>query len=433
MICRRVLAQPLDYMVYSTSSRHSIWPHMCFRCHTLGRVAGLVFVTLAAAILPLASAESVEVRDIRIGIHPDSTRFVLDMSGEVQPRIFGLPDPYRVVIDLPETTFALANDKTNTGGGLVERMRYGLFRPGLSRLVLDLDRPAKVKRQFFMKPAGDGIWRLVIDLVGTDPADFTTTMRPVPGPRVAARSPATLREQGISNPRPVIVIDPGHGGVDPGALSPSGATEKTVALAFAKELRRQLQATGKYEVVLTRDSDVFMSLRDRVRAARNANADLFLSLHANTNDSKRLRGFSVYTLSNKASDEEAAAFAAAENKADVIGGVNLDQYDDDVASILIDFAQTKTNEQSVLFARDTLLSEVGKSTKLLTRPWRSAGFAVLKAPDVPSVLVELGYLTNQTEGQRLQEHSYQQSLSASIVTAVNNYFASRLAALGTSN
>lgn len=405
---------------------------MCFRCHTLGRVAGLVLATVGAAILPLASAESVEVRDIRIGIHPDSTRFVLDMSGKVQPRIFGLPDPYRVVIDLPETTFALLRDKTNTGGGLVERMRYGLFQPGLSRLVLDLDQPAKVQRQFFIEPAGDGVWRLVIDLVGTDATDFTTTMRRSPGPRVAARSQAPPRE-GIVNPRPVVVIDPGHGGVDPGALSPSGASEKAVALAFAKELRRQLEATGKYKVVLTRDSDVFMALRDRVRVARDVNADLFLSLHANTNDSKRLRGFSVYTLSNKASDEEAAAFAAAENKADVIGGVDLGQYDDDVASILIDFAQTKTNEQSVVFARDTLISEVGKSTKLLTRPWRSAGFAVLKAPDVPSVLVELGYLTNQVEGQRLQEQGYQQSLSASIVTAVDNYFGRRRAALGTPN
>ena len=138
-------------------------------------------------------------------------------------------------------------------------------------------------------------------------------------------------------------------------------------------------------------------------------------------------------MSNKASDREAAAFAAAENKADIIGGVDLGQYDDDVASILIDFAQTKTNEQSVLFARDVLISEVGKSTKLISRPWRSAGFAVLKAPDVPSVLVELGYLTNRDEERQLQEPSYQRELSASISAAVDDFFSRRRAALGSPN
>ncbi len=401
--------------------------------HGPKHVARLILAVATLVILPVAAAESVEVRNIRIGIHPDSTRFVLDMSGEVQPRVFGLPDPYRVVIDLPETTFALSEDKTNTGGGLVERMRYGLFQPGLSRLVLDLSGPAKVKREFYIEPSEGGDWRLVIDLIRTDPADFASTMRRSPGPRIAGRPQAPLRDGAVENPRPVVVIDPGHGGVDPGALSPSGTPEKDITLAFANEIHRQLVATGKYESILTRTDDVFMTLRERVEVARTANADLFLSLHANTNDSKRLRGFSVYTLSNKASDREAAAFAAAENKADIIGGVDLGQYDDDVASILIDFAQTKTNEQSVLFARDVLISEVGKSTKLISRPWRSAGFAVLKAPDVPSVLVELGYLTNRDEERQLQEPSYQRELSASISAAVDDFFSRRRAALGSPN
>ena len=415
------------------SRLYNILCHMCLFGHNLKRAGGLIFAALVIVILPLAAAESVEVRDIRIGIHPDSTRFVLDMSGEVEPRVFGLPDPYRLVVDLPQTTFALARDKTNTGGGVVQRMRYGLFQPGLSRLVLDLGEPAKVTKQFYLPPDENGNSRLVIDMVATSPADFAATMRPSPGPSVTARPQPPLRDQTVVNARPVVAIDPGHGGVDPGALSPSGTPEKAVTLAFAKELAQQLQSSGRYDVVLTRDRDLFMSLRERVQVARAANADLFLSLHANTNDSQRLRGFSVYTLSNKASDKEAAAFAAAENKADIIGGVNLEQYDDDVASILIDFAQTKTNEQSVKFARDMLVQEVGKSTTLLSRPWRSAGFAVLKAPDVPSVLVELGYLTNREEERKLQDRSYQSQLSSSIVAAVDNFFERRRAALGTSN
>ncbi len=406
---------------------------MCLFRYGLRKIGSVIFAAAGVAVLPVSVVESAEVYDIRIGIHPDSTRFVLDLSAEVQPRVFGLPDPYRLVIDLPETTFALSRDKTNTGGGLVDRMRYGLFQPGLSRLVLDLEEPAKVKRQFYLEPTDGQAWRLVIDLMPTDAADFAATMRPSPGPRAAARPQPPLREESARNLRPVVVVDPGHGGVDPGALSPSGTPEKAITLAFAKELKKQLGATGRYDVLLTRERDLFMTLRERVEFARATNADLFLSLHANTNDSARLRGFSVYTLSNKASDQEAAAFAAAENKADIIGGVNLDQYDDDVASILIDFAQTKTNEQSVMFARDMLISEVGKSTPLLPRPWRSAGFAVLKAPDVPSVLIELGYLTNRDEEQKLQEQTYQAQLSRSFVAAVDSFFERRRAALGAPN
>ncbi len=370
----------------------------------------------------LPAQAELQVHDVRIGIHEGSTRFVVELSGSTKPRIFGLPDPYRVVIDLPEAIFALPADKTGTGGGVIDRLRYGQFQPGTSRLVLDLGGPAKVTRDFLIPPEGDGSWRLVVDLVSTDHADFVAAMRPKALPPRAPAVPLRTEPDGDSDDEDIVVIDPGHGGIDPGAIGRGGIREKDLVLDYANEIKRQLGQSGKYKVILTRDRDVFLPLRERVRIARAGGADLFLSLHMNANGSNRVRGFSVYTLSEKASDQEAADLAEAENKSDVIGGVDLDRYSNDVASILIDFAQSKTNEQSVAFARDSLVKEVQKQANLLPRPWRSAGFAVLKAPDVPSVLIELGYVTNPDEGRLLLRDDYRKELSSTIVRAIERYF-----------
>jgi N-acetylmuramoyl-L-alanine amidase len=385
-------------------------------------------VAVAPALLLLAApaaADGFEVRDIRIGVHEDTTRFVIDLSKTAEPRIFGLPDPYRVVIDLPEVEFDLLRDRTNAGGGLIERLRYGLFRPGTSRIVLDLRAPAKVSRQFVLRPTGGKSWRLVVDLAATDHAEFVTAMRPAAGiaPPIAGETPPLRTESGrLPGRNPVIVIDPGHGGVDPGAIGYGGVYEKHLVLDYARELKQQLERTGRYSVLLTRDRDIFLPLRERVSLARRAEADLFLSLHVNTHPKPETRGFSVYTLSENASDKEAAALAALENKADVIGGMNLGEYSDDVQNILIDFAQTKTNELSVRFARDMVVPEIGHDARLLARPWRSAGFAVLKAPDVPSVLVELGYISNRGEARDLQRADHRARLVESVVRSVERFF-----------
>lgn len=379
---------------------------------------------LAAWALP-AVAQDLAVTEVRLGVHPDSTRFVLELSGGVEPRIFGLPDPYRVVIDLPQVRFDLGPDAADAAAGVVTKMRYGQFKPGTSRLVIDLAEPAKVKRHFILEPKdGAQAWRLVIDLETTDRGDFITAMRPAVTPAAAQPAPPPLlREQDRDPDAPqVIVIDPGHGGIDPGAVGGDGTLEKDLVLDYAAEIRRELQALGDYQVVLTRETDVFLPLRARVDAARRAQADLFLSLHANTNDNNRVAGFSAYTLSERASDKEAAALAATENKSDIIGGVDLEQFSDDVASILIDFARTKTNELSVSFVREDLLQEVGAETQLLSRPLRSAGFAVLKAPDVPSVLIELGHITNPGELARMTSAGHRKGLSAAIAGAVDRHF-----------
>ncbi|MEP4378893.1 MAG: N-acetylmuramoyl-L-alanine amidase [Alphaproteobacteria bacterium] len=370
----------------------------------------------------IAGAQDLKVQDIRIGVHAASTRFVVELSDRVEPRVFGLPDPFRVVIDLPEVDFDLPEERIGDGAGLISKLRYGLFRPGTSRFVLDLTSPSKVTKQFILKPDGGKPWRLVLDIAPTSRADFIASMRPSaddnPNPVTAVPVPSTPRQ----NARPVVVVDAGHGGVDPGAIGVSGVYEKKIALDYAREVVRLLKASGKYEVVMTRNRDIFLPLRERVRISRAAGADLFLSMHANTHPKRSTRGFSVYTLSDRASDKEAAALAALENKSDVIGGVNLGNYSDDVQNILIDFAQAKTNELSVKFARDILVGQVKTSASLLTRPWRSAGFAVLKAPDVPSVLVELGYISNAREERLLVTPKHRRKLSAAIVEAVDVYF-----------
>ncbi len=396
-------------------------------------VVALAGVALVAVVLGASPARALEVSDIRIGVHAQSTRFVIDLSGPAEPRIFGLPDPYRVVIDLPEAEFSLVNGVGERSAGVVARLRYGLFRPGTSRLVLDLHEPARIARQFVLRPDGGKPWRFVVDLMPASRDDFIASMRPVEITPAAGPAPApqqaALPRPGAPRPKPtppnvnVVVIDPGHGGVDPGAVGPGGVFEKTLVLDYARELRRQLTATGRYKVVLTRERDIFLPLRDRVQTARDAGAGLFISLHVNTDPRSSTRGFSVYTLSARGSDQEAAALAAKENKADIIAGMDFGQYSDDVADILIDFAQTKTTEFSVRFARDLLTAEVRQAAKLLRRPWRSAAFAVLKAPDVPSVLVELGYISNSQESRNLRRPAQLRVLSASIVKAIDRYFA----------
>lgn len=382
-----------------------------------------VFAVFFAAVYGSnpAAAAGPEVKDLRIGIRGNETRFVIDLSDKVEPRIFGLPDPFRIVIDMPEVEFALPADRLGARGGLVERLRYGLFRPGTSRFVLDLTNSAKVAQTFMLKPDGAKPWRLVIDLAPTDRAGFVSAMRPTPQVNVQKVPDPPLRTAPVKRAIPVVVLDAGHGGVDPGAIGPSGSYEKDIVLAFAKEIKRQLEVGGRVKAVLTRERDIFMPLRERVQAARRADAELFLSLHVNSHKSRSIRGFSAYTLSEKASDAEAHALATKENKADVIGGLNLGTYSDDVQNILIDFAQAKTNELSVRFARDIMVKEVAQSARMVKRPWRSAGFAVLKAPDVPSVLIELGYATNRKEERQLRDAKYRRRLSTAITRAIVQY------------
>ena len=230
-----------------------------------------------------------------------------------------------------------------------------------------------------------------------------------------------MQPKSAGDVRPTIVIDAGHGGVDPGAISITGLAEKKLALEYARELRRQLEASGRFRVVMTRDSDIFLALRDRIDIAHKAKGDLFVSLHANNHESKKIKGFSVYTLSEKSSDVEARSLAAKENKADIIAGFDLSQQTEVVRDILIDLAQRESKNQGNQFAT-TVIDEVGQVAGLLGNPHRYAGFAVLKSPTIPSVLIEIGYLSNRVEEKRLREPAYRKKLMQALARSIRNYF-----------
>jgi N-acetylmuramoyl-L-alanine amidase len=227
--------------------------------------------------------------------------------------------------------------------------------------------------------------------------------------------------------RPIVVLDPGHGGLDPGAIGLSGVYEKDIALDAVRLVARQLEASRRYRVVFTRTSDEFVALQDRVARARAAEGDLFLSIHADALPDPEMRGASVFTLSEKASDKEAAALAARENKVDLIAGIDLSRHAPEVSSILIDLARRQTNNQSIQLAR-RLVTDLGQDVLMLNNSHRSAGFAVLKAPDIPSALVEMGCLSNRQEEHALRMPSYRQKVAIGIARSINDYFDSALKA-----
>ncbi|MFP6743729.1 MAG: N-acetylmuramoyl-L-alanine amidase [Alphaproteobacteria bacterium] len=387
-------------------------------------------------VLPLFASQAVgadpAVTGIRMGAQTETTRVVLDLTADLEHKIFTLPDPYRVVIDLPEVEWQLPAKTLNAGLGMVQRFRYGLFQPGVSRVVLDVSGPVIVSRAFMLQPTAKFSWRLVLDLTPVSIADFDQQAAlAFSGEPLAATEPTPLpgAASASTGDKPLIVIDPGHGGIDPGTIGIGGSYEKAITLACALELRRQIEARGEFRVLLTRDRDVFVPLRQRVKFARDNGADLFISLHADALDNRTVKGATVYTLSENASDSEAAELAAKENKSDVIAGVNLadDVYDDDVAEILIDLAQRETMNLSAEFA-NLAISELASEGDVLRKSHRFAGFRVLKAPDVPSVLIELGYVSNPEDESRLNDPAHRRLLMAALRRAIDSYFAARRAA-----
>ena len=250
-----------------------------------------------------------------------------------------------------------------------------------------------------------------------------------PGHPVAARPSGKAKPppRPMRKPVRVVALDPGHGGVDPGAISPGGIYEKDITLATARELARQLAASGRFRPLLTRRADVFVPLRERVARARMEHAELFLSIHADALPDSAMRGLSVYTLSDQASDRETAALAVRENRDNFVAGINLSRQPRDIAPVLLDLARRQTNNRSLALAH-AVVAELGHAVQLLEKPHRAAGFAVLTAPDMPSVLVELGCLSNRIEERLLPQHTYQQRLARALLRAIEDYFAAGIAA-----
>ena len=405
-----------------------------------------LFLTLAAAgLTPAAAGDRAAATAVRIGQHGLETRLVVDLSTAVSYRLFRLSNPDRVAIDFADIDWRVGGPPRLAGKGAVESVRFGALQPGLSRIVLDLAAGVRVKDSFLLPPGSGFPHRLVLDFVPVDVAAnaVAVPVRPAsepplpPPPRQRAATVATASAPAASSAAPsvavprmkprrvpprVIVIDAGHGGPDPGTIGSSGTREKDIVLTTARQIRDRLAAAGRYKVVLTRDRDTYLKLRDRVRIGRQQGADLFISLHADAHPVRGTRGVSVYTLSEKASDAEAGALAEKENKSDIIAGFDLSEENVEVANILIELAQRETMNRSAVFA-NVLIRELGLRVALLRRSHRFAGFAVLKAPDVPSVLIELGYLSNHKEEKLLRSQAHRDKIADAVVEAVEDYFA----------
>jgi N-acetylmuramoyl-L-alanine amidase len=398
---------------------------------------------VAAAVLLLAGlsaavAERVPARapttpesypvatDSRLGGDDQQTRFVLDLSRKIDLRAFTLADPYRVIIDIPQVTFKLPPKAGDNGRGLVKAFRFGLVMQGGSRVVLDVTKPVRIEKAFVLDAAEGQPARLVLDLAATDRDTFLRTLALDNKPPPVAKLERDVPNKG--DPRPIVVIDPGHGGIDHGTRAGSGETEKAIVLDFALLLRDQIEKTGKYRVVMTRTDDTFVPLGERVRLARQRNAALLISIHADAlrKGEGEAQGATIYTVSDTASDAEAARLAENENRADVIAGIDLSHEPDDVADILIDLAQRETKTFSVHFAK-SLVTELKNVARLHKHPLKSAGFKVLKAPDVPSVLLELGYVSSKDDLKQLTSGAWRTRTAASIVQAIDTFFSTRLA------
>lgn len=391
----------------------------------------------AGAPQPVAVESFPIASGVRVAGDSKQTRFVLDLDRKIDLRAFVLGNPDRVVVDIPQVTFKLPNNVGQNGRGLIKAFRYGLVMPGGSRLVFDLAGPARIEKAYVLDAANGQPPRLIVELAATDRAAFIkslakeTAAEPPPG-----NPPATvIADAGQSaervDTRPVVVIDPGHGGIDNGTQAASGETEKAIVLAFGLALRDRIAESGKYRVVLTRDDDTFIPLGDRVKVARAQNAALFVSIHADALPRREgdAQGATIYTLSDKASDAEAERLAELENKADAIGGVNLTEEPTEVADILIDLAQRETRTFSSRFAH-ALMGEMKNTVRMHKHPLKSAGFKVLKAPDVPSALIELGYVSNKDDLKLLTSESWRSRSVAAVAQAIDAFLDKRIVSVG---
>jgi N-acetylmuramoyl-L-alanine amidase len=398
-------------------------------CAVLLTLAGLS--AAAAQSRATAPASLPVATDIRLAGDDNQTRLIMDVTATIGLRAFTLADPYRVVIDIPQTVFQLPAKAGDSGRGLIKAYRYGLVMAGGSRIVIDVAKPVRIEKATVLDPRGGEPARLVVDLSATDREAF---MRHLALDRTAMRAsvaiPSLTRPQERSgDPRPLIVIDPGHGGPDTGTKAGGGEImEKNVVLDFSMTLRDQLEKSGRYRVVMTRTDDTFIPLAERVKFARQRQAELLISVHADALPKSEgdVQGATIYTLSDTASDAEAAKLAEAENRSDVIAGIDLAKEPDDVADILLDLAHRETKTFSHAFAR-LLVGEMKSTVRLHKKPLKSAGFVVLKAPDVPSVLIELGYMTNKSDLKLLTSEAWRAKAVQTMAKAVEQFFRTRLA------
>jgi N-acetylmuramoyl-L-alanine amidase len=365
--------------------------------------AGLLLATV------VTSAHAVDVRGVRLWAEPDNTRVVVDLSGRSAHSLSILHNPERVVVDVPGAKLA-KSARTSGGAGAVKKVRVTRGPAGTLRLVLDLSRPIQAK-SFLSKPNAQYGYRLVVDLRG---AGAPRVDKPLQA-QVAKHAPTGARDL-------IIAIDAGHGGEDPGAIGKNGTREKDVVLAIARELAAKINAEPGMRAVLTRGGDYFVPLVERMRRARAQQADLFVSIHADSIRDRSIDGSSVYILSQRGASNEASKWLAErENASDLIGGVSLDDKDDVLASVLLDLSQSAAINASQV-AAERVLRTLTQAGEIRKHEVQRAGFVVLKSPDIPSMLVETAYISNPQEEQRLRTPAQQARLAAAIRQGVHDYF-----------
>lgn len=422
----------------------------------------LSIMLLIGSIAP-SYAQDVRLQAMRVGEHPDKTRLVLELSQLSDFRSFALSNPYRVVVDIPSLQWQ--DSAIIPAAGPIKTLRMAQYTADMARLVLEFEQPALVKSAFMMPATAQKPPRLVVDMGTSSAAEFERLKSRIhgtlPPPEGAARTgassglkaegglpfatrkpalravnlsgqpaaintghipvPAAPPQRKFPSEKPLIMLDAGHGGVDSGAVNGS-IYEKEITLSMTKTLRRMLERTGRYRVQLTRSDDTYLKLYQRVALARRADADLFISIHADSIRKSHVRGASVYTLSNKASDKQTARLAARENQSDTIAGIDLSVEDQDVANILIDLSMRETMNQSKYFANSVVDGMKAQRITMLRNPHRYAGFAVLKAPDIPSVLIEVGFVSHHQEARRLLQKDHQEKLARGIIKGIDRYF-----------
>lgn len=378
-----------------------------------------------------AQAQNVIVSAARITLSANLTKFEADLSANVGFSATAINDPYRVIIDIADASFDLPTGAGRKAAGLVTSFRYGLVEDRKSRIVLDVSGPILIGKSTVVPAKGKKPAHLIVEILPTTVEKFKLAFanEQLPtGQNAAEVQTGALTPAAPIPPEPktiqpirTIVIDPGHGGMDPGALSVKKTKEKEVVLAYAEALRDALQKNPNYKVILTRDGDKFISLEHRVKIARDNKADLFIALHADTVAGRDVRGTTLYTVSDKATDAEAEALARKENRTDVIAGFDLGSQSRAVSDVLINLAQRESKSQAMYFSKKAV-TELQPIAHFTGKPIRSAAFVVLKAPDIPSVLVELGYLSNTEDEALLNSPDWRGQMAAAMANAVDKYF-----------
>ena len=386
------------------------------------RLAVPAALTLIAALSPPALAEAAAAPvavAARLTQDANSAQLVFDLSRSVDARAYTLGSPDRIVVDMPEVNFqidpSVGRFVVSRDASPIKAFRFGLLATGRSRIVIDLQRlacPGAIEA----KPIIDGApaSRLKIELKPCNAAAFAALAE-------TSAAPAPDLEPAVAAP-PVIVLDPGHGGADGGAHGIGGVVEKTLVMAFCRELKRQLEATGRFKIVMTRDGDQYVDLDERVAIAREANASLFISIHDDTlSEAADVNGATVYTAADRASDAEAARIAAHENASSRAPGGAKGEDDAGVADILFDLTRRESRAYAHIFSRG-MVENLRGAARLNRNPERSASFVVLKAPEFPSVLVELGYLSNAQDVQALSSPEWRTKAAAAMVKAIESFF-----------